>query len=81
MRLLSTVFALSIVCFAPAYAGPPPPDNSKPLSEIIHQIEQMPEFHYFDEVELEKEMYKVEYYTKDGVKHEVNIDPQTGKAR
>ncbi len=41
----------------------------------------MPEFHYFDEVELEKGMYKVEYYTKDGVKHEGNIDPQTGKAR
>jgi hypothetical protein len=69
---------------APAWAdeeGPPPPDTSKPLSAIVTQIEARPDFRYIGEVEFEHGLYKAEYYTKDGVKHKIYIDPETGKVR
>lgn len=66
----------------PAFAdSPPPPEGSKPLSQIIGQIEQSPDFRYVGEVELKHGLYKVEYYTKDGVEHKIYVDPTTGKPR
>lgn len=82
MRILPiTTIALAASAAAPAWAGPPPPDSAKPLSTIVTQIEQKPDFRYIDEVEFEHGFYKVEYYTKDGVKHKLYIDPTTGKPR
>lgn len=73
--------ALTFAAAASAFAGPPPPEGSKPLSQIIGQVEQSPDFRYVDEVELDHGLYKVEYYTKDGVKHKIHVDPTTGKPR
>jgi hypothetical protein len=72
---------LAVVCAPPAFADAPPPDGSKPLSDIVKQVEQTPNFRYFDEVELDSGLYEIKYYTKDGVKHKVYVDPMTGKAR
>jgi hypothetical protein len=80
----AAVVVFVLAGMAPAFAdeeGPPPPDNSKPLSTIVTQVEQRPDFRYVGEVEFEHGFYKVEYYTKDGVKHKIYIDPETGKVR
>jgi hypothetical protein len=83
MRIEVTISALAGLCIGATatFAGPPPPDGSKPLSTILAQVEQMPDFRYIDETELKDGLYKVEYYTKDGVEHKIYIDPQTGKPR
>jgi hypothetical protein len=76
------VAALGLAGAAPAVAdGPPPPDGAKPLSDIIGQLEKGGDFRYVEEVEFEGGFYKVEYYSKDGVKHKLYIDPMTGKVR
>ncbi len=79
--VLAALGAIPVLCAAPAFAGPPPPDGSKPLSAILAQVEQKPGFRYVDEAELKNGLYKVEYYTKDGVEHKLYIDPQTGNPR
>ncbi|MGH7032006.1 MAG: PepSY domain-containing protein [Stellaceae bacterium] len=79
MRAHLATLALAVACASPAFASPPPPDGSKPLSDILAQVEQRPDFRYIDEAEFEHGSYKVEYYTKDGVKHKIYIDPATGK--
>ena len=76
--LVALVAAGAVPAFADAR---PPPDGSKPLSQIIGQIEQGADFRYIDEVELDHGAYKVEYYTKDGIEHKLYIDPTTGKPR
>lgn len=81
MRAYLPILALAMASASPAFAGPPPPDGSKPLSDILAQVEQRPDFRYVDEAEFEHGSYKVEYYTKDGVRHKIYIDPATGKAR
>jgi len=75
---LALAFAAAPSAFADS---PPPPEGAKPLSQIIGQVEQSPDFRYVDEVELKQGFYKVEYYTKDGVEHKIYIDPTTGKPR
>jgi hypothetical protein len=72
---------LAVACVPPAFADAPPPDGSKPLSDIVKQVEQTPNFRYFDEVELDSGLYEIKYYTKDGVKHKIYVDPMTGKPR
>jgi hypothetical protein len=58
-----------------------PPEGSKPLTEILRPIETRPGFAYFEEVELEDGKYKIEYYTKDGSKQKIEVDPLTGTRR
>ena len=53
-----------------------PSEGSKPLTEILRPIETRPDFAYFEEVEDGK--YKIEYYTKDGSKQKIEVDPLTG---
>lgn len=82
MRGFPILAVLAAAGAVPAFAdSPPPPAGSKPLSQIIGQIEQSADFRYVDEVELKHGSYKVEYYTKDGVEHKLYIDPTTGKPR
>lgn len=81
MRIYPIALVAALAGATPAFAGPPPPDGAKPLSDILAQVEQRPDFRYIDEAEFEHGSYKVEYYTKDGVKHKIYIDPATGKQR
>jgi hypothetical protein len=55
-----------------------PPEGSKPLTEILRPIEARSDFAYFEEVELEDGKYKIEYFTKDGSKQKIEVDPLTG---
>lgn len=58
----------------------PPPSNAKPLSEVLRMIEQRDGVTYFDEVEWDDDGYwKVEYYTRDGAKREIRVDPVSGE--
>ena len=41
-------------------------------------IEARSDFGYFEEVELEDGKYKIEYFTKDGSKQKIEVDPLTG---
>ncbi|MFB9971791.1 PepSY domain-containing protein [Pseudoroseomonas cervicalis] len=63
----------------PVLAAPPPP-NARPLSEILRIIEQRDGVVYFDEVEWDSDGYwEVEYYTRDGAKREIRVDPVSGE--
>lgn len=67
---------------APSLAADRPPANGKPLSEIVRAMEQRDDFSYFDEIEWDEDGYwEVEYFTKDGAKRELRIDPVSGEAR
>jgi uncharacterized membrane protein YkoI len=55
-----------------------PPQNAKPLSEIIKAAEQRQDFRAVTEIEFDDGVYEVEYYTQDGAKKEVRIDPVSG---
>ena len=50
----------------------------KPLTQILRPIEARSDFGYFEEVELEDGKYKIEYFTKDGSKQKIEVDPLTG---
>jgi hypothetical protein len=63
------------------WAEAAPPEGSKALTEILRPIETKPEFAYFEEVELEDGLYKIEYHTKDGKKQKIEVDPLTGAPR
>lgn len=64
-----------------ARADPPPPQDAKPLSEILQGIEARADFGYFDEVEWDDGFYEVEYYTDTGTKKKIYIDPVSGTQR
>jgi hypothetical protein len=76
---LGAVLALFVPSVASAEAAPP--EGSKALTEILRPIETKPDFSYFEEVELEDGLYKIEYHTKDGKKQKIEVDPVTGAPR
>jgi hypothetical protein len=80
MRLTPYALLLAAMLCAPSVVGAEaaPPEGSKPLTEILRPIETRPGFAYFEEVELEDGKYKIEYYTKDGSKQKIEVDPLTG---
>jgi hypothetical protein len=86
-RRLLLFLTAAIVLGAPSImrAEPSPPTSlpkgSKPLSEILRPIEARSDFGYFDEVELEGGIYKIEFYTQDGSKQKMHIDPLPGTER
>jgi hypothetical protein len=63
------------------WAEAAPPEGSKSLTEILRPIEARSDFAYFEEIELEDGMYKIEYYTKGGSKQKIEVDPLTGAPR
>jgi hypothetical protein len=65
----------------PAFANDRPPEASMPLSTIIAQIENEPDFAYFDEIEFDDGVWEIEYYRADGAKVSVDIDPMDGRRR
>jgi hypothetical protein len=80
MRLTPYAFVGAAMLCAPSIvlAEAAPPEGSKPLTEILRPIEARSDFAYFEEVELEDGKYKIEYYTKDGSKQKIEVDPLTG---
>jgi hypothetical protein len=80
MRLTPYALLLAAMLCAPSVVGAEaaPPEGSKPLTEILRPIEARSDFAYFEEVELEDGKYKIEYYTKDGSKQKIEVDPLTG---
>jgi hypothetical protein len=63
------------------WAEAAPPEGSKRLTEILRPIEARSDFGYFEELELEDGKYKIEYFTKDGSKQKIEVDPLTGVPR
>lgn len=81
MRALLAAALLIGVSSTAALADPPPPQDAKPLSQLLQSIEKTADFGYIDEVEWGAGAYEVEYYTKTGTKKKVYIDPVSGKQR
>jgi hypothetical protein len=81
-RLFVLLGVAALLC-APSImrAEPSLPEGSKPLTEILRPIEARADFAYFEEIELEQGSYKIEYYTKDGSKQKIEVDPLTGSQR
>lgn len=78
MRLIAAA-SLLVALTAPALAAPP--EGSLPLSEILAEIEQRPDFAYFDEIEMDDGYWEIEYYTQEGARVEIDIDPVSGQPR
>jgi hypothetical protein len=78
-RSFASLWIALLLC-APSvvWAEAAPPQGSKPLTEILRPIEARSDFGYFEENELEDGKYKIEYYTKDGSKQKIEVDPLTG---
>jgi peptidase YpeB-like protein len=76
---LASLWIAVLLC-APSvvWAEAAPPEGSKPLTEILRPIEARSDFAYFEEIELEEGKYKIEYFTKDGSKQKIEVDPLTG---
>ena len=71
----------AIVLCVPTFvwAEPAPPAGSKPLTQILAAPQKpVPDFAYFEEIELEGGKYKIEYFKKDGSKQKIEVDPLTG---
>ncbi|MGF1622528.1 MAG: PepSY domain-containing protein [Rhodomicrobiaceae bacterium] len=58
-----------------------PPSNAKPLSEVLQAMEAGGNVAYFDEIEWDDDHWEIEYYTPDGSKVEVDVDPVSGQPR
>jgi hypothetical protein len=78
-RPLALLWIALLLCMpSTVWAEAAPPEGSKPLTEILRPIEARSDFAYFEEVELEQGKYKIEYFTKDGSKQKIELDPLTG---
>ena len=78
---LLLLWALAPCVPSVVWAEASPPEGSKPLTEILRPIETGADFAYFEEIELKEGMFKIEYYTKDGSKRKLEVDPLTGTPR
>ncbi|TVP73366.1 MAG: PepSY domain-containing protein [Rhodobacteraceae bacterium] len=64
---------------APALADRTPPAKALPLSAIVAALETEYEIHFIDEIEWDDDGYwEVEFFTQDGNRVELKIDPVTG---
>jgi uncharacterized membrane protein YkoI len=77
--LLVVSLLFSPLALSAAWGRDMPPQNAKPLSEIIKTAEQKQDFQAINEVEFDEGVYEIEYYTRDGTKKEVKIDPVSGE--
>lgn len=77
-----TLIALAAVAGLSPAAFAQPPQDAKPLSEILSGIEARGDVAYFDEVEWDDDGYwDITYYRVNGGKVDVEIDPVSGEAR
>ncbi|MET3660533.1 PepSY domain-containing protein [Aquamicrobium ahrensii] len=84
-KIVPLLFATALgVGLAPASAQDDdraPPPNAMKLSEIVAKVEQRDGFRYIDEIEWERGLYEVTYYTTDKAKVEIRFDPLTGEPK
>ncbi|WP_248309931.1 PepSY domain-containing protein [Bosea sp. WAO] len=74
--------ALLALALAVGPAAAAPPQNAKPLSQIVAGIEGVSGFASIKEVEWDNDGYwEIEYLKADGSRVEVKIDPVTGSPR
>lgn len=67
---------------APALADRTPPADALPMSAIVAGLEGQYDIQFIDEIEWDDDGYwEVEFFTKDGAKVELKINPVTGEAR
>jgi len=67
---------------APALADRTPPPDSLPMSTIVAGLEERYSIQFIDEIEWDDDGYwEVEFYTTDGAKIELKINPVTGQPR
>lgn len=79
MRMLSFIagiFPILVISSSIALASDMPPKNSKPVSEIAASLEK--QGYTPSEIEFDDGKWEVEAY-KDGQKHELKVDPISGK--
>ena len=56
------------------------PAQALPLSEIVTALESQYDIHFIDEIEWHNDGYwDVEFFTRDGAKVDLKIDPVTGE--
>ncbi|MFC7706365.1 PepSY domain-containing protein [Plastorhodobacter daqingensis] len=82
MRILPSL-ALSALILAPiaAQAQSRPPEDARPLSEILAIVEEREGVVSFTDIDWDRDGYwEVEFFTETG-KVEMNIDPITGEPR
>lgn len=79
ISLLAVLLCAGLV--ASAHADGPPPEGFLPLSGIVAELEQRPDFAYVEEIELDDGYWEVEYRTRDGRERKIEIDPLTGEER
>jgi hypothetical protein len=78
-NLLAPAFAV-LALTLPMSVEAAPPNDARPLSEIIASIEATGDIAWFDEIEWDDDGYwEIEYYRPDGAKVEMKIDPVSGQ--
>lgn len=59
-----------------------PPENARPLSQIVQDLEARGDFAHVDEIEWDDDGYwEIEYVTRERAKVKLKIDPVTGQSR
>lgn len=67
---------------APTLADRIPPADALPLSIIVSGLEAQYNIQFIDEIEWDDDGYwEVEFFTNDGAKVELKIDPVSGDVR
>ncbi|MGR6034274.1 MAG: PepSY domain-containing protein [Candidatus Nitrosoglobus sp.] len=77
LTVVASIISALAVSSAIALADEKPPQNIKPLSEIVTSLEQQG-FKQITEIEFEKGKWEVEVY-QDNQKRELEVDPSSGK--
>jgi hypothetical protein len=77
---LRYIFPVALaLCAAPSLAQTPP-ENALPLSAIVSALEEQFDIEFIDEIDWDDDGYwDIEFFTKDGAKVELRIDPVTGQ--
>jgi hypothetical protein len=80
---LRYIFPVALgLCGTPAFADRTPPESALPLSAIVTALENQYDIQFIDEIDWDEDGYwEVEFFTKDGAKVELKINPVTGEAR
>lgn len=80
---LHYIFPLALtLCGAPAMADRTPPTDALTLSAIVAGLETQYDVQFIDEIEWDDDGYwEVEFFTRDGAKVELKINPVTGEPR
>lgn len=83
MPRFSIPAALALTLAAlPALAQSAPPAGAMPLSQVIAQVEALPDFRHVDEVDWDDDGYwDVEYVNTEGRSVDLRLDPMTGAVR